>query len=73
MKNTADKNGFDPIQDGISFWWGITAPNAAALSFAADVEAIPAAFARLEPCAFEAEPADFPAALERFADPADLP
>ena len=66
-------DGFDPIQDAIGFWWGIAVPNAAAHSFARDVEAIPAAFARLGPAAFEAEPADFPCALERFADPVDLP
>ena len=63
----------DPIQDAISFWCGIAPPNAAARAFARDVEAIPAAFARLEPGAFDAEPADYPAALERFADPVDLP
>lgn len=65
--------GTDPIGDAIGFWWGIAPPNAAASSFALDVAAIPAAFARLAPGPFEAEPADFPAALERFADPVDLP
>lgn len=67
------EEGLVSIQDAIGFWWGIAPPNAAALSFALDVAAIPAAFARLSPGAFEAEPADFPAALARFADPDDLP
>ena len=66
-------DGLDPIQDAIGFWWGIAPPNAAALSFALDVAAIPAAFARLSPGAFDAEPADFPGALARFADPVELP
>ncbi|MFN3545989.1 MAG: hypothetical protein ACK4U0_00740 [Mesorhizobium sp.] len=61
----------DPVEDAISFWWGISPPHRAALAFAREVRAIPAAFARLEPSAFEAEPADFSAALERFADPVD--
>jgi hypothetical protein len=67
------EEGLDSIHDAIGFWWGIAPPNAAALSFARDVTAIPAAFARLSPGAFEGEPADFPAVLERFADPVDLP
>lgn len=73
MKDRPDSAALDPIQEAIGFWWGIVPPHAAALSFARDVAAIPAAFARLEPCDFEAEPADFPAALERFADLLDLP
>lgn len=73
MTTVPGRDGTEPIGEAIGFWWGIAPPNAAALSFALDVEAIPAAFARLAPGAFEAEPADFPAALERFADPVELP
>lgn len=73
MTEASRDDGTNPIRDAIGFWWGIAPPNAAALSFALDVAAIPAAFSRLAPAGFGAEPADYPAALERFADPVDLP
>lgn len=52
----------------IGFWWGIVPPNAAANAFMRDVLAIPAAFKRLPPVPFEAEPAEFAVVLEAFAD-----
>ncbi|WP_173934531.1 hypothetical protein [Chelativorans sp. Marseille-P2723] len=73
MTNDVERDGLRLIQEAISFWWGIVPANAAALSFARDVEAIPSAFAKLDPSNFDDEPADYPAALEQFADPVDLP
>lgn len=73
MMQREDRGRLDLIEEAIAFWWGVSPPHAAALSFARDVEAIPLAFSQLAPCDFDAEPADYPAALERFADPLNVP
>lgn len=73
MTRREGRDGLSLIEEAIAFWWGVPPPHASALSFARDVEAIPQAFSQLAPCDFDAEPADYPVALEQFADPLELP
>lgn len=73
MAQREGPDGLALIEESVAFWWGLPPPHATALSFARDVEAIPQAFSQLAPCDFDAEPADYLATLERFADPLDLP
>jgi hypothetical protein len=55
----------------IDLWHGIAPPTPVAAAFLTSIEGLTEAFSRLEPVAFEVEPAGFVTVLERHAELGD--